>query len=155
MNNNPMDPLTSEPEGEGQVRGEAQRNPGWYPNPGGPGRRYHDGEDWTESYAPSDRAGGPSFRELLWALSLACGLAGGACSVVGVPLILYALPLGLGAAGLGLALLARFSPGEGQPGWAALAVIASVAALATGISSYNEYKENVSEINQALEGLSP
>ena len=87
---------------------DARANPPrWHQNPDGPGLRYWDGESWTDNYHPGDMwTSNATVRDLLWGLSLGFGVSGGGAAAFGVPVLAYYFPLGLGAAGLALAIAA-------------------------------------------------
>lgn len=78
-------------------------------------------------------------KDILWALALAFG-AMGAGGLTLIPVDAFYFPLGAGAAGLALALVAWAEPG-GSPWYAWVAVIASVGALVLGITAYSEFKD--------------
>lgn len=104
-------------------------------------------------HASPDGTGAANLSEVLWALSLAFGVAGGLCAAFGYPLMLYVIPLSFGGAGLVLAFVARIAPGRARPGWAILAVIGAVIALASGIDSRDEFKDSTESFNLAIESL--
>jgi hypothetical protein len=127
---------------------------GWYENPHAPGQRYYDGERWTDAYAPpapETASSLPTLRDLLWGLALGFG-AMGAIGAVAIPLIAFYFPLGAGIASGVLILAAVGSPGENR-WWAALAVIACLLSIGSGVSAYNEFNDASDAANDALENL--
>lgn len=72
---------------------------------------------------------------LIWAMSLACGVAG----ALGwdAPVLAYYWPLGLGGAGLALAIPAYLT-GSKVPWFAAVAIIASVVAVVVGLNGHSD-----------------
>ena len=134
---------------EGALKPDAKATPaGWYPNPAGSGLRYYSGAAWTESYHPghATRDEGASPRDVLWGLALGFGVAGGLPAAIGIPVLAYYFPLGLGGAGLAIAIAAAMSGKGDTPWWAFVAVIASIYAIAQGGSGYDEF-------SSASEGL--
>jgi len=113
--------------------------PGWYEQDDH--LRYWDGASWGAVAPPVKDS--LNATAVVWALALAFGIAGAAGWEA--PTIAFYWPLGLGAAGVALSLLARSMEGE-TPWWAIIAVIASVAALIIGI-------EGLNQINDLREGL--
>lgn len=86
-------------------------------------------------------------KAILWALSLACGVAG--CLAYGAPAIFYVWPLGLGGASLALAIVAYQAEGEG-PWFAGIALIAGLVSLSFGITGYNDIEEARREFERLL-----
>jgi hypothetical protein len=145
--------------------------PGWYPHPTLPNQeRYWTGERWTDHSVRREGArptapvptssqerpdavtvlvGGEVAKSVIFALSLGFGVAG-AASLLGVPVLAFYFPLGLGAAGLALAGVGYTVKGD-PPWYSWIAVGVSVAALIQGISAYNDYHKVQNQINQAQE----
>jgi hypothetical protein len=119
---------------------QAAHPPGWYRTPEGPGLRYWDGTKWTESYHPGSLDDSPTRRELIWALALGFGATGGVVGFLSIPIAAFYFPLGFGTAGAALSIVALTQEGE-TPWYAAVAIIASIAALALGISAYSDYSD--------------
>jgi hypothetical protein len=125
--------------------------PGWHPAPGYvDSMRYWDGHSWGDDVHPA----GPAAvaKHVLWGLSLAFGAAGAVTALFGIPLLAYYWPLGLGAAGLAVAIAAASVRGE-TPWFAVLAVLASVGALIFGITAYEDFNEETSGLDQLQERL--
>jgi hypothetical protein len=159
-------PRTEQEPGVGKLSsaeriGEAEPQPaphaaGWYDNPGGPGIRYWDGESWTGSYHPGHPEPAAAHRTLLWAISLAFGVAGGVVGALSIPVLAFYWPLGFGAAGLATAIAALTVKGPPSPWYAIIAVIGSVAALGLGISAYNEFQDvqnDLADVRRDLQGV--
>lgn len=127
---------------------QQQTEAGWYDHDRG--LRYWDGGKWTDNYHPGfpDQ---PTQKTMLWGLSLGFGVAGGV-GVIAIPLLAFYFPLGLGAAGAALAIAAVTTKGE-TPWWAIVAVLASIAGIATGISAYNEFQDQTEQAQEAIDGL--
>ena len=129
--------------------------PGWYPDPrASAGQRYYDGDEWTDAFAPpapalpEDQA---TVKDLLWGLALGFG-AMGAAGAFAIPLLAFYFPLGGGIASAALILAAVASPGKSR-WWAALAVVACLLAVGTGVSAYNDFQDASDAANNALEDL--
>ena len=122
---------------QGTVKPAQDYAPGFYEQ--GNRLRYHDGTNWTEQYAPLRRDSATA-GDVLWGLSLACGLAGGVPAAVGMPVLAFYFPLGFGAAAIGLAIAAGTSPRKGSaPWWAAVAVLAGIVAILAGMDGYDQF----------------
>jgi hypothetical protein len=143
----------SEPDGEiptaESSTDETTHPPGWFVNPDGPGLRYWDGQRWTESFHPGYLSESPTRRELMWALALGFGATGGVVGFLSIPVAAFYFPLGFGAAGIALAIVALTQEGD-TPWYALIAVIASIAALALGIDAYNEFNDVQDDFQQNL-----
>lgn len=108
---------------------------GWYDD--SDGLRYWDGQRWTNQRAPSHDFE-PMTKTILWAMSLATGVAG--CLAWGAPVLAYYWPLGLGGASIALAIAAWELRGK-VPWYGAIAVIAALVAIAIGISGYGDVED--------------
>jgi Protein of unknown function (DUF2510) len=121
---------------------------GWYEQ--GSTLRYWSGSTWTDHYAPlpqQAKTDGPSpNRELVWALSLAFGVA--AALAWDAPVIAYYWPLGLGGAGLALAVVA-YTQDKRMPWFAVIAVVASLIGIALGVAGHAQ----VEDARESLEFL--
>ncbi len=121
---------------------------GWHANPAGPGLRYWDGTEWTENYHPGhsgSEAGTP--KETLWALSLGFGVAGGLPAAVGMPVLGFYFPLGLGGAGAALAIAAFTSGRGGSPWYAWVAIVASLLAIVSGADGLQQFNDSSSALS--------
>jgi hypothetical protein len=114
---------------------QAQPGPGWYTID--EVLRYWDGQDWAAT-EPALAPSGTETKTVIWALALACGVAG----ALGwdAPVIAYYWPFALGGAGVALSIVASRLEGD-TPWWAIIAVIASVIALLIGIDGHNQINE--------------
>jgi hypothetical protein len=126
---------------------EQQSPPGWYERNDRLG--YWDGQKWLDIEPPARVE--TDAKTILWGLALALGVAG----VLGwdAPVIAYYWPMGLGGAGIAVSLVARQLRGK-TPGWAILAVLASVAALVIGLqgqSDLNDSRSNLEDVSSEIE----
>lgn len=99
--------------------------------------------DWEVELAPENE-----FKDLLFALSLAfaaLGLGG----LVEIAIVAYYVPLGAGAAGLALLIIAATMPGR-WPWYAWIAGATSIGALALGIAAYGDYKDTQEKLDQQI-----
>jgi len=161
-------PREAESKPEATPSQEPRTPPGWYPDAYDSGRlQYWDGDRWTQDHRPADVRETPSSptaadtpaskesnitKDLIWALSLACGCVAGIAGGFGVPVINYYIPFGFGAAGIALAIAAFTQPGR-TPWWAWLAVSGSVTGLIAGISGYTDFQDLQDELNSAQQSL--
>ncbi|MGV9798756.1 DUF2510 domain-containing protein [Mycobacterium sp. NPDC003449] len=73
------------------MSGQSTPAPGWYPDPGGqPGQRYHDGQSWTQHFAPTPP---PAPAPAPQAVAVAVSAGGGTSH--GLHLVLTVLTCGL------------------------------------------------------------
>jgi hypothetical protein len=110
--------------------------PGWYDDRSS-GLRYWDGQRWTSQRAPSPNFE-PMTKAILWAMSLASGVAG----VLGwaAPVIAFYWPLGLGGASLAFAIAARELRGR-TPWYGVIALITALVAVGIGIVGYFDIED--------------
>jgi Protein of unknown function (DUF2510) len=119
---------------------------GWYEHEAT--LRYWDGERWTDHFAPLSAAGESpenSTPALIWGLSLAFGVAG--ALAWDAPAIAYFWPLGLGGAGMALAIVG-YSKGSEVPWFAVIAVIASIVAILLGVSGHSQLEDARNSLNE-------
>jgi hypothetical protein len=109
---------------------------GWYED-GDDGLRYWDGRGWTSQRVPGQDFE-PAIKTVLWAMSLALGVAG--VLGWGVPVLAFYWPLGLGGAGLAVAAATRGLRGK-TPWYAIIALIAALVAVGIGIAGYSEIED--------------
>jgi hypothetical protein len=119
---------------------------GWYEHEAS--LRYWDGEKWTGHFAPlstTEASIENSTPVLLWGLSLAFGVAG--ALAWDAPAIAYFWPLGLGGAGIALAIVG-YSKGSEVPWFAVVAVIASIVAILLGVSGHSQLEDARNSLNE-------
>jgi hypothetical protein len=87
--------------------------------------------------------------DLLFALSLALGVAGSLALLDLFPPLLWIWPMGLGAAAAVLAVIGwmRQSP---TPWWSVFAIIASVVSLYAGYLAYSDFEDAANQTRDAL-----
>jgi Protein of unknown function (DUF2510) len=118
---------------------------GWFPDPAdAKTMRFWDGTRWTEQRAPTPAEDENGATTAVWALALACGVAG--ALAWDAPAIAYFWPLGFGGAGLSAALVARRMKGD-TPWWAIVAVIASIVGLVVGGSGHQQLDDVRGQLN--------
>lgn len=126
-------------------QGQNNYPPGWYNFHGG--RRFWDGERWTDHLAPPAAARASKAAPVLLALGAALGVGG--CSFLLAPLIWFWIPIAMGAVGLILASLSTTSSVRGaEPGstyGAVAAVIICAAAIGVGILMRNDLEDKVGQ----------
>jgi hypothetical protein len=119
---------------------------GWFPDPNDAKTlRFWDGEAWTDQRAPLPKElDSDDVTTAVWALSLACGVAG--ALAWDAPVLAFYWPLGLGAAGIATALVARRMAGP-TPWWAVIAVIASIIAVIIGGDGRQQLDDARNQLN--------
>jgi hypothetical protein len=130
--------------------GATKADAGWFPDPDDAKTvRFWDGTRWTEQRAPAPVNVENIVATAVWALALACGVAG--VLAWQAPAIVFFWPLGLGGAGASLILVAR-TLGE-PPQWSLLASLAVVGSLILGGLGLLAIEDARSDLTNLLFGV--
>jgi len=117
--------------------------PGWYPQEDDSGTlRYWNGSAYTEYRAPKfpSAVETGTAKVIFSALALGFGGAAGGMAAFGLPVLLFALPLGLGIAGAALSIVALLTPGKND--WFLVpAIIGAIVGIVVGIDGYNQFSD--------------